>query len=127
MRKKIAPADGPAPKGVYSPAILADGKYLFVSGQAPIDPESNELTLGSFEQQARLVFDNVKRVLTAAGTSWQNVVRTGVYLADLANFQQMNEIYREYLTEPLPARTTIQVGLPPKMLIEVDCVALIPE
>lgn len=127
MRKQITSAKGAPPKGVYSPAIAARGTMLFVSGQVPVDPQTGEFKLGSFEEQARLAFDNVTALLEAGGTSWQNVTKVSVFLSDLGNFGQMNEIYRTYLTEPYPARTTVQVGLPPGVLIEVDCIAVIPE
>ena len=126
MRKQIIAKTGAPPKGIYSPAIVAQGTMVFVSGQGPVD-QAGEFQLGTFEQQARLAFDNVTKLLEAAGTSWEHVVRTGVFLADLGNFAKMNEIYRQYLTEPYPARTTVQAGLPPGMEIEVDCIALIPE
>ena len=126
MRKKVTAKTGAPPQGIYSPAIVARGTMVFISGQGPVD-ENGEFQFGSFEEQAKLTFDNVTKLLEAAGTSWANVVRTGVYLADLANFGKMNEIYQHYLTEPYPARTTVQAGLPPRMEIEVDCIALVPE
>ena len=126
MRKQITAETGAPPKGIYSPAIIAKGTMVFVSGQGPVD-HNGEFQFGSFEEQAKLTFDNVTKLLQAAGTSWANVVRTGVFLADLGNFGTMNEIYQTYLTEPYPARTTVQAVLPPKMEIEVDCIALIPE
>ncbi|MBN1873551.1 MAG: hypothetical protein JXA33_04915 [Anaerolineae bacterium] len=126
MRKQIVSEKGAPPKGPYSPAIVADGPMVYVSGQGPVDPETGELRLGSFQEQAELVFQNISVLLEAAGTSWANVVRVGVFLADLGNFAEMNEIYRTYLQEPYPARTTVEVGLPPKMLIEVDCIARVP-
>ncbi len=107
--------------------MLADGRYVFVSGQAPIDPKSGELLLGSLKEQAELVFSNVGALLKAAGTSWDQVVMTRVFLDDRKYFAEMNGIYREYFSEPYPARTTIAVGLPLEgMLIEVDCIALVP-
>ncbi|PJF40214.1 MAG: RidA family protein [Chloroflexi bacterium] len=127
MRKQITSDKAAPPQGVYSPAIVASGPTLYVSGQGPIDPASGEFRLGTFEEQARLTFDNITTLLEAAGTSWANVVRVGVFLSDLSNFGAMNEIYREYLTEPYPARTTVAAGLPPNMLIEVDCIAIVPE
>jgi 2-iminobutanoate/2-iminopropanoate deaminase len=127
MRKQITSEKGAPPKGVYSPAIAASGPMVFVSGQGPVDPATGNLKLGSFEEQARLTFNNVTTLLEAAGTSWKNVVKVGVFLADLGHFGQMNEIYKGYLTEPYPARTTVQAVLPPGMLIEVDCIAIIPE
>lgn len=126
MRKKITAKTGAPPVGIYSPAIMAKGTMVFVSGQGPVNSDG-EFQFGSFEEQAKLTFDNVTKLLEAAGTSWANVVRTGVFLADLGNFGKMNEIYQTYLTEPYPARTTVQAVLPPNMEIEVDCIALIPE
>ena len=84
MRKQITAETGAPPKGIYSPAIMARGTMVFVSGQGPVD-EKGEFQLGSFEEQARLTFSNVTKLLEAAGTSWANVVRTGVFLADLGN------------------------------------------
>jgi 2-iminobutanoate/2-iminopropanoate deaminase len=127
MRKQITSDKGAPPKGVYSPAIAASGPMLFVAGQVPVDPKTGEFKLGSFEEQARLTFDNVTTLLEAGGTSWKNVTKVSVFLSDLGNFGQMNEIYRTYLTEPYPARTTVQVVLPAGILIEVDCIAVIPE
>ena len=126
MRKQITSKKGAPPKGAYSPAIMADGPMVYVSGQGPVDPETGEMRLGSFREQAELAFQNISALLEAAGTSWAEVVRVGVFLADLGNFAEMNEIYQSYLTEPYPARTTVQAGLPAKMLIEVDCIARIP-
>lgn len=126
MRKQITAKEGAPPQGVYSPAIIGSGTAVYISGQSPIN-QDGQLVGETFAEQARLVFDNITILLEAAGSSWANVLRTGVFLADLADFQEMNEIYRAYLTEPYPARTTVQVGLQPGMLIEVDCVALLAE
>jgi 2-iminobutanoate/2-iminopropanoate deaminase len=127
MRKQVIAERGAPPKGIYSPAIVASGTIAYISGQGPIDPETGELQLGSFAQQAILTFDNVTTLLEAAGTSWKHVVKVGVFLADLKDFGAMNDIYKTYLTEPYPARTTVQAGLPPDMLIEVDCMAIVPQ
>ncbi len=126
MRKEIFTEKGAAPKGPYSQAIVADGPTVYVSGQGPVDPQG-EFHLGTFAEQAELVFENIKTLLEAAGTSWANVVRVGIFLSDLGNFAEMNEIYQRYLTAPYPARTTVQAGLSPNMLIEVDCIAAIPQ
>jgi 2-iminobutanoate/2-iminopropanoate deaminase len=126
MRKQIATAKGAQPQGPYSQAIVASGPMAFVSGQGPVDPETGEMRLGSFQEQAELTFQNVGTLLEAAGSSWEHVVRVSVFLADLANFAPMNEIYLGYIREPYPARTTVQAGLAPGMEIEVDCVAVIP-
>ena len=127
MRKKVFSEKAPPPKGIYSPGIVAKGTMAFISGQGPVDPETGELQLGSFAEQATLAFENVTTLLDAAGTSWEHAVKVGVFLADLGNFAEMNEIYMGFLKEPYPARTTVEAGLPPGMLIEVDCIALVPE
>jgi 2-iminobutanoate/2-iminopropanoate deaminase len=127
MRQQITLPKVAPHKGLYSPAIIASGPLLFISGQGPVDLQTGERRLGSFAEQARLTFDNVTALLAAAGTSWAHAVKVGVFLADLNDFSQMNEIYQGYLTEPYPARTTVQAGLLNNMLIEVDCVALIPD
>lgn len=127
MRKEIRSERGAPPQGIYSPAIIAQGKMVFISGQGPVDPASGQLQLGTFAEQARLTFDNVTTLLEAAGTSWAQALKVGVFLADLSYFGEMNEIYAAYLDKPYPARTTVQAGLTPGMLIEVDCIALVPD
>lgn len=123
MRKQIFAAKGAEPKGPYSQAIVADGPMVYVSGQGPVDPESGQFRFGSFREQAELTFQNVATLLEAAGSSWAHAVKVGIFLADLGNFAEMNEIYQRYLQAPCPARTTVQAGLPPGMAIEVDCIA----
>lgn len=127
MRKKITSEKGAPVKGVYSPAILTSSKMLFVSGQGPVDPKSGEFILNDFRSQAKLTFDNLTTMLEAGGATWENVVKVSVFLADLKDFQAMNEVYEKFLTDPYPARTTVAAGLPPNMLIEVDCIAVLPE
>jgi 2-iminobutanoate/2-iminopropanoate deaminase len=127
MRKELFTEKGAAPLGPYSQGIVAKGKTVYLSGQGPVDPATGKMQLGTFKEQAELVFKNITTLLEAAGTSWANVVRVGIFLADLGNFAEMNGIYESYLTKPFPARTTVEVGLPPNMLIEVDCIAVVPE
>ena len=127
LRKEIFTEKGPVPKGAYSQAIVAEGPMVYVSGQGPVDPVTGEFRLGSFGEQAKLVFDNIATLLEAAGTSWADVVRVGIFLADLSDFAEMNALYETYLTKPYPARTTVQAGLPAGTLIEVDCIALVSE
>ena len=127
MRKQIFTAKGAEPKGPYSQAIVADGPTVYVSGQGPVDPETGEFRFDSFREQAELTFENISTLLEAAGTSWAHVVKVGVFLADLGSFAEMNEIYQRYVQDPYPARTTVQAGLPPRMAIEVDCIASIPQ
>ena len=127
MRKQIIAEKGAPPKGIYSPAIIAGGNIAYISGQGPIDPQTGEFRLGDFTQQAKLTFNNVTTLLEAAGTSWKHVVKVSIFLADLNDFGPMNDIYKTYLTQPYPARTTVQAGLPKDMLIEVDCMAIVPQ
>ena len=127
MRKQIFTAKGAEPKGPYSQAIVADGPMVYVSGQGPVDPETGEFRFGSFREQAELTFQNISTLLEAAGTSWAHVLKVGIFLADLGNFAEMNKIYQRYVRDPYPARTTVQAGLPPRMAIEVDCIAAIPQ
>jgi 2-iminobutanoate/2-iminopropanoate deaminase len=125
MRKQIIAEKGVKPKAPYSQAIIADGPQIYVSGQGPADPETGELRLGSFREQAELTFQNVGAVLEAAGTSWEHVVKVSAFLADFDNFAEFNEVYQQYVKEPYPARTTVQAGLG-RIAIEVDCIAVIP-
>jgi 2-iminobutanoate/2-iminopropanoate deaminase len=109
----------PPPGGAYSQAIIT-GNLVFLAGQGPFAP-SGEKVDGSFADEARQTFENLRAVAEAAGASLANAVRVGVYLRDMENFATMNEIYREFFPEPLPARTTIQSDLP-GFEIEVDAV-----
>jgi 2-iminobutanoate/2-iminopropanoate deaminase len=83
MRKQILASNGAKPQGPYSPAIMASGPALYVSGQGPVDPVTGQLQSGSFREQAILTFENVTALLKAAGTSWEHVVKVGVFLADI--------------------------------------------
>jgi 2-iminobutanoate/2-iminopropanoate deaminase len=115
---------GSAPQAPYSPGIVADGKLVFVAGQGPY--RDGVVQPGTIEEQTRLVLENLVSVLREAGTGPENVVRCGVFLTDLANFQAMNGVYAEFFPDPKPARTTVQAGLIGEMLVEIDCVALVP-
>jgi 2-iminobutanoate/2-iminopropanoate deaminase len=128
MRKEILTEKGAAPVGPYSQAIVAKGKLVFVSGQGPVDPATGQMKPGGIAGQAEQVFENIAAILEAAGTSWEHVVRVGIFLTDMKDFAEMNGIYQRYLTKPFPARTTVQAVLPmPGMLIEVDCIAVVPK
>ena len=119
MKRPISTDSAPAPGGAYSQAIAA-GSLVFLAGQGPFAP-SGEKVEGSFVDQARQTFANLAAVAEAAGGSLADAVRVGVYLRDMGNFAAMNELYREFFPEPLPARTTIQSDLP-GFEIEVDAV-----
>ncbi len=110
--------------GPYEQAIKANG-FVYTAGQIGLEPGSGELVAGGVEEQARRVLDNVTAVLEAAGASWGQVVKTTIYLTDMANFAAVNTIYEGYLGSAKPARTTVAVaGLPKGALVEVDVVAL---
>jgi reactive intermediate/imine deaminase len=119
-KRPISTDSAPPPGGAYSQAIAAGGGLVFLAGQGPFAP-SGEKVEGSFVDQARQTFANLAAVAEAAGGSLADAVRVGVYLRDMGNFAAMNELYREFFPEPLPARTTIQSDLP-GFEIEVDAV-----
>lgn len=123
--RRIETADAPKPVGPYSQAIAAGG-LVFCAGQIPLDPATGRLVEGAIDVQTRRVLDNVKAVLAAAGSGLERVVKTSVFLADLADFAAMNAVYAEYFaSDPPPARTTIQAGrLPAGALVEIEVVAL---
>lgn len=118
-KQQISSTGAPQPSGAYSQGIAAGG-FVFLSGQGPFTPDGS-LPEGGFAAQARQTFANLAAVAEAAGGSLADAVRVGVYLHDLADFAEMNDIYREAFPEPLPARTTIQTPLP-GFGIEVDVV-----
>jgi 2-iminobutanoate/2-iminopropanoate deaminase len=123
MLSAVSSASAPKALGPYSQAIRA-GQFLFVSGQVPIDPATGELVQGSIGNQARRALQNIGEILKAGGASFQHVVRTTVYLADLADFPAMNEVYGTFFTPPQPARSTIQAAkLPKDARIEIDVIA----
>lgn len=116
-----------APKaiGPYSQAIRA-GDFIFCAGQTGLDPSTMELVTGGVEAQARQVLTNLKHVLEAAGSGFDRVVKTTVFLTDMANFVAMNAVYMEFFPENPPARSTIAVaGLPKGGLVEIEAIALI--
>ena len=115
-----------APKaiGPYSQAVRA-GDALYSSGQIPLDPATGEIVQGDIATQATRVFENLKAVLTAAGATFDDVVRVGIYMTDLGNFGAVNEVMQKYFREPYPARSTIGVAALPKgAAVEVDVVAV---
>jgi|SRR5690349_17184375 len=121
MRKVIRTNNAPRPRGPYSQAIVT-GNLVFVAGQVPVNPSTNELELGDIQAQTRLALENVRAVLEAAGSSMRDVVRVGVFLADLNDFAAMNEVYSKFFPVDPPARSTVGVQLP-KIKIEIDCIA----
>ncbi len=110
----------PAAIGSYSQAIEANG-MLFCSGQIPINPATGAFVEGGIKEQTRQVFQNITQVLAAAGTDLSHVVKTTVFLSDMANFAAMNEVYAEFFTQPFPARSAVAVReLPKGALVEIE-------
>jgi 2-iminobutanoate/2-iminopropanoate deaminase len=121
MRKVVRTPDAPQPRGPYSPAIVADG-FVFVAGQGCVNPKTNELEFGDIQSETRRTLQNIRAILEAAGSSLKDVVRVGVFLADMKDFAAMNEVYKQFFPEDPPARTTVGVQLP-KIKVEIDCIA----
>jgi 2-iminobutanoate/2-iminopropanoate deaminase len=122
-RKPVSTPNAPAAIGPYSQAIRAGG-FLFLSGQIPLDPATGALVSSGIADQTRRVLDNLGAILTAAGVSFDHVVKTTVYLADMNEFAAMNEIYATYFKSPAPARATIQAArLPRDVRVEIDLIA----
>ena len=124
MKTSISSPGAPKAIGPYSPAVRA-GQLVFLSGQVPMDPTSGNLVDGDIAAQTRRVFENLGALLTAAGLSFGNVVRTTVFLADMNDFAAMNQVYATYFSEPYPARSTVQVArLPKDARVEIDLIAV---
>lgn len=122
-KRQIATDKAPAALGPYSQAIVAGG-MLFASGQVPIVPATGEMAGETIEEQAKQVFENLGAVLAEAGLDFSDVVKTTVFLADLADFATVNEIYAGYFTQPYPARSCVQIAALPKgSLLEIELIA----
>jgi 2-iminobutanoate/2-iminopropanoate deaminase len=105
---------------------IQHGNTLYVSGNDPIDPETNELVEDGVGPQTRQVLENIEAILEEAGTSMGNVVRAGVFLTDMDSFQEMNEVYEEFMSEPYPARTAVKAEMAsPEIDVEIDVIAAI--
>ena len=118
----ISTTSAPAAIGPYSQAVRV-GNTIWISGQIPLDPTTQELIKGDIEAQVRQVFENIKAIVLAAGASLDDVVKATVFLIDLANFTLVNKIMAEYFRAPFPARAAIGVAsLPRGSLVEVECI-----
>ena len=121
-RQIISTPDAPQAIGTYSQAVRV-GPTVYISGQIPLDPATGTLVSGDIELEIRRVFDNLSAIAKAAGGSLQHAVRVTVYLTDLANFAQVNEIMAQYFPQPWPARAAIGVAqLPRGSRVEIDCI-----
>lgn len=124
MKKKMITAgSAPAPVGPYSQAIRT-GDFLYVSGQIAIDPQTGDLVQESFGDETRMVLENLKAIIEAGGSSLDDTVKVTIYLKDMNNFPEFNEIYGEYFGKSLPARACVEVSrLPKDVHIEIEAVA----
>ena len=127
MEKQIIhTADAPAPIGPYSQAVRA-GNILFISGQIAINPATNKLIMDNIALETEQVMKNLKAILETAGSSFAQVVKTGIFLSDMSHFGTVNEVYSQFMVEPYPARETVAVkGLPRNVNVEISMIALIP-
>jgi 2-iminobutanoate/2-iminopropanoate deaminase len=123
MKSAVSSPKAPNAIGPYSPAVRS-GSLLFVSGQVAIDPSTGQMLDGDIGTQTERVLENIRALLDAGGLSFANVVRTTVFLADMNDFEAMNNVYGKYFTPPYPARATVQVSrLPRNARVEIDVIA----
>jgi len=126
MVRSVQTKDAPSAIGPYSQGVVAGG-FLFTAGQIALDPATGQVVTGDVSAQATRVLANLTAVLAAAGASWNDVVKTTVFLQDMADFAKVNDVYSAALGDARPARTTVQVaGLPRGVLVEIDAVAKVP-
>lgn len=125
MKQIIKTNNAPAPIGPYSQAVQA-GNFLFVSGQVAINPENGELNIGNIEEETHQVMRNLKAILLEAGLTFENVVKSTIFLSDMGTFAQVNEVYGQYFTADFPARETVQVSVLPKNVnVEISVIAIV--
>lgn len=124
MNNPIHTDNAPKAIGPYSQAIEAGG-MVFASGQLPIDPATGEFAPGGIKEQTRQSLTNARSIMEAAGTDFAHVVKTTVFLSDMADFAAMNEVYAEFFAQPFPARSAVAVKtLPKNALVEIECIAV---
>jgi len=125
MKKIITIKNAPEPVGPYSQAIL-QGDTLYSSGQIAIDPKTNYLILDSIEKETHQVMKNIEAILDAAKMNWDNVIKCSIFLSDMNNFSEINEIYASYFTNNYPARETVEVAcLPKNVNVEISFIAIL--
>jgi 2-iminobutanoate/2-iminopropanoate deaminase len=124
MKKIISTSEAPAALGPYSQAVRI-GSTIYCAGQIPVDPKSGQIVSKDISEQTRRVLDNISAILKAEGLSFENIVKTTIFLTDLADFQTVNEIYASYFKQAPPARSTVQVAALPKgARIEIEAIAV---
>jgi len=124
--ERLSPPGVAAPRGPYSPAVRA-GDFIFVSGQGPVDPATQEFSFGDIQHETHLVIGNIRRILEGCGATLADVVKCSVFLKDGRDFAAMNEVYAEYFGAAKPARTTVETQFANQhMKVEIDCIAYVP-
>lgn len=127
MKTAVSTKMAPQAAGPYSQGIVA-GNLVFVSGQLPLDPATGAMREGGIKEQARQAFDNLGAVLAAAGATFSDVVKVGVFLTDMGRFPDVNEVYADYFTAPYPARACVEARrLPKDAQIELEAIACLPQ
>ena len=127
MKKIVSTDSAPGAIGPYSQAVVAGG-FVFCSGQIPIDIETGEFVSDDVSEQTEQVLKNLGAVLDAAGSGFENVVKTTVFLSDMGDFARMNDVYERFFGSSQPARATVEAaGLPKGALVEIECVALVAQ
>lgn len=126
MKKRIIQSEqAPAPIGPYSQAVLA-GNMLYVSGQIALHPVSGELVMSNLEAETRQVMENIRSILAQASVSFDAIVKSSIFLSDMAHFTRVNEVYASYFSVSYPARETVQVaGLPKNVNVEISVIAFV--
>lgn len=124
MKKIISTNQAAQPVGPYNQAVQTDN-MLFVSGQIPLDPATGELVQGDVQAQTRMVMENIRAILAAAGMDFSHVVKCSIFISNMHDFPQINEVYASYFDQDPPARETVQVGALPKFVdVEISCIAV---
>ncbi|HOJ92258.1 MAG TPA: RidA family protein [Dictyoglomaceae bacterium] len=125
MKEIVSTSKAPSAIGPYSQGVKV-GNMLFISGQIPLDPVTGNIVEGDIKEQTKRVLENLKGIIESVGANLSNVVKTTVFMVDLSEFSQMNDIYKEYFAENSPARTTVQVsGLPRSAKIEIEAIVIL--
>jgi 2-iminobutanoate/2-iminopropanoate deaminase len=124
MKTIVNTNNAPAPIGPYSQAVIA-GNFVFVSGQIAMNPSTGELVLDDIKTETKQVMENIKAILTEAGVDFTDIIKTSIFLKDMQNFAQVNEVYGTYFAGEYPARETVQVaGLPKNVNVEITVTAI---
>jgi 2-iminobutanoate/2-iminopropanoate deaminase len=124
MKKIVKTNQAPAPIGPYNQAVKANG-FLFISGQIPADPKTGEILNGTIEEETELVMENLKAILTEAGLSFENVIKSSIFIKNMDDFAKINSVYGSYFTDNFPARETVEVArLPKDVNVEISVIAV---